>query len=121
MCKGSRTQQELLHNGIFLQCTLHSGHQQTTEAIPLPNFDDPSWLLPDMASTEAFRKKLCSDFQSSMKATIGSRSTHIHWFMPIRIMIDLFKVAPEFMHKTPTSFIFENLTDELLSSLMDGG
>jgi len=32
------------------------------EAIPLPLFDDLNWLLPDMATIEAFRAKMREDF-----------------------------------------------------------
>jgi len=49
----------------------------TIEPIPLPAFDDPAWLILDIVSSEAFCAKLRLDFQTSMKPTIGSRSTHL--------------------------------------------
>ncbi|KAG0596720.1 hypothetical protein M758_UG279200 [Ceratodon purpureus] len=87
---------------------------------PLPPFSDPSWQLSDMASSEAFRAKLFQDFRKCMKSSSGSRSTHIQWFMPIGIFIDLFAVADN-IHRTPTLFVIKNLTDTAFASLMDDG
>jgi len=89
--------------------------------IALPPFDSVEWQLPDIRTSEAFRAKLRQDIQTSMRPNTGSKLTHISWFMPIGVFIDLFSVAKEQMHRTPTMFVFKNVSEDLCSSLMDQG
>jgi hypothetical protein len=63
------------------------------EDISLPEFNSISWLLPDLSTAEAFRAKLRLDFRSSLKPTTGSRRSHIQWFLPFTVFIDLFATA----------------------------
>lgn len=73
-----------------------------------------------MATTEAYRAKLRQDFHQSMKPNVGSKNTHLSWFMPIGVLVDLFAVSMD-MHRTATMFVFKRMTDKLCASLMDGG
>jgi len=72
-----------------------------------------------MTTSEAFQAKLRFDFWIAMKPNIGSKQTHLSWFMPIGVFIDLLSVARDNMHKTPTMLFFRNVSDDLCSSLMD--
>jgi len=90
------------------------------ESIPLPDFSDPSWPLPDTATTESFRARMRLDFMSSMKHTTGNRATRISWFMPIGVMVDLFAIMPS-IHRTRTTWVFKALSSEVFDSLMDSG
>jgi len=124
--RGSRSHRDLLHDGIFFYNAMYipkkkNGAFGIVEPISLPAFDDPTWPVPDMASSEAFRAKLRFDFQTSMKPTTGSRATHLQWFMPIGILVDLFAPGSNCMHKTPTMFVWRSLSKPLIESLMDSG
>lgn len=123
--RGVRTHRELLNESIFFYNAMYHprlGQERygRLTAIDLPPFEDPEWSLPDMATTEAFRAHLRLDFLASMKAQTGSRATHLQWFMPVHVMVDLFSVANN-IKKTPAYFIFKRPSDDLLSSLMDSG
>ena len=122
--KGFRSHRQLMEDSVFFYNSWY--HPSTTggfgclEAIPLPLFDDPAWLLHDMETTEAFRMKIREDFLSAMKPNIGSQVTHISWFMPINVMVDLFAVSTN-IWKTWTLFFFKNNSKEVFDSLMDKG
>lgn len=122
--KGCRTHRQLLEESIFFYNAQYYpptfGGYGHVEAITLPNFNDVAWPLPDMSTSEAFRAKLREDFLMSMKPTTGSKMTHISWFMPICVMVDLFACSPS-IHKTRTLFVFKDMSDELFASLMDSG
>jgi hypothetical protein len=123
--RGSRTHKELLHDGLFLyNAEYHprKKHEQygRLSPLPLPLFDDPAWPLPDMSTTEAFKARMRSDFLTSMKPQSGSKATHLQWFMPFHVMVDLFSVASN-MHRTTTFFVFKEVTHNLMASLMDSG
>lgn len=63
-----------------------------------------------------------SDFQSDMKGKTGGWVNSIHWFMPLRVMVDLFFVqCHNGMHKTTTLFVFKPISKDLFASLMDSG
>jgi len=122
--KGCQTHQELMEQSIFFYngryYPLTSGSYGHVMAIPLPDFNDVAWPLPDMSTSEAFRAKLRQDFLMSMKPTTRSRVTHISWFMPIAVMVDLFAYAPS-IRRTKMLFVFREMLDELSNSLMDCG
>ena len=110
MYRGGRTHKEMLDDSLFFYNARYyprTGRQQfgCVEQIPLPNFDDPMWPLPDMLKTETFRAKLCSDFNASMKPNTGSRQTHLQWIMPITVMVDLISCAHA-IHRSKTLFVF---------------
>jgi len=120
---GDCTHKQLLEESVFFYNVWYHPNKNGygyVEPILLPNFNDPSWPLPNMATSEAFRARLRSDFQSSMKHSTGNRQTHISWFIPIAVMIDLFSIASS-IHKTRTLWIFKDLSEELFNSLMDKG
>ena len=74
------------------------------EPIGLPSFDSPEWPLPDMSTIGSFCAKLRQDFHSSMRPTTGSKQTHLCWFMPIGVFVDLFFIGSN-MHRTKTMFV----------------
>lgn len=126
LTRGFRTHTELLEENVFFynaQYIPRRGGQQYGQLIPipLPPFDSPEWPLPDMTTSEAFRSKLRHDFWIAMRPNTGSKQTHLSWFMPIGVFVDLFSAAEDNMHRTPTMFFFRNLSDNLCSSLMDDG
>jgi len=86
--------------------------------VPLLDFNDVAWPLPDMSTSEAFRAKLGQDFLMSMKPTTRSKMMHISWFMPEAIMVDLFASASS-IRRTMTLFVFKDISNELIDSLMD--
>lgn len=124
--RGSRSYKELLddsvffYNAAFKPADLPATYGQLIP-IPLPPFHSSEWPLPDMATSEAFRAKFWRDFQESMKPSTGSKITRLSWFVPIGVFIDLFAIAEENMHKTPTMFVFKQASKELCASLMDSG
>lgn len=125
LTRGDRSHKELLNDAVFFYNASYIpkssrstfGHIQP---IPLPPFDSPDWPLPDMHTSESFRARLRLDFQNIMKPNLGSKQTRLSWFMPIGVFVDLFSVA-EGIHRTPTMFVFKQMTDDLCSSLMDRG
>lgn len=123
LSRGTRTHAKLLDDSIFFYNAkyIQDGRYGRLVPIALPRFDSTEWPLPDMGTSEAFRSKLRQDFQTSMRPNIGSKLTHLSWFMPIGVFIDLFSVSEEQMHRTPTLFVFKNVNEELCSSLMDQG
>jgi len=71
-----------------------------------------------MLTSESFRAKLRLDFQSAMKPSTGSKQTHISWFMPLGVFIDLFAAASEF-HRTASLWVFKHIQEPLCQSLME--
>jgi hypothetical protein len=122
--RGNNTHKQLLEIGVYFYSaryfppTARSGYG-CLESIPLPGFQDPEWPLPDMVTSECFRSRFRNDFQVSMKPSVGSKVTHINWFLPIHVMVDLF--APAEVYRTPSMFVFKQLNEESFSSLMDCG
>jgi hypothetical protein len=120
-----RWHRELLREGIYFYN--HNYHPAKApevygKLVPilLPPLSDPSWLFLDMQSSKAFMAKLFYDFRRCMKASTGSPSTHIKWFMPIGIFVDLIAIADN-IHWTPTLFVIKDVADDTFSSLMDDG
>jgi hypothetical protein len=116
---------ELLEDGIYYYNATYypstvPGEYGRLQSIPLPSFDDPQWPLPDIWTTESFCAKFRRDFLAEMKPNTGSRVTHQQWFLPIGCFVDLFASADS-IHKTATFFVFKNLSNALLNSLMDEG
>lgn len=125
LTRGTRSHLELLEDSVFFYNSSYIPRSSPStfgklQPIALPSFDSPDWPLPDMWTTEAFRAKLRHDFQNSMRPNTGSKQTHLSWFMPIAVFIDLFSIGVD-MHRTPTMFVYKHATAELCSSLMDGG
>jgi hypothetical protein len=123
--KGNCTNKELMEDLVyfynaFYYPSMTRGGFGRIEAIPLLEFSDPDWPLPDMATIEAIQAQLRGEFLASMKASTGSKATHLTWFMPIRVMVDLFAAASS-IHKTRTLFVFKTITSQLCKSLMDEG
>lgn len=123
--RGGRTHKELLQDSLFFYNAYYHprvGQEQfgSLESIPLPGFDDPSWPLPDMDTTESFRARMRTDFLQSMRPTTGSKQTHLQWWMPIHVLVDLFSEASN-IHRTTTFFSFKDVSEGLLLSLMDAG
>lgn len=124
LSKGSRSHKKLLEESIFFYNSFYhpslKGDYGRVEPIALPEFLDEAWPLPDMATTEAFRAQMREDFFCSMKPSIGSKTTRLSWFMPITVMVDLFAVAST-IHRTQTSFVFKEVSQNLFASLIDKG
>lgn len=99
-----------------------SGNQLygSLEALPLPELTDSEWPLPDMHTSEVFRRKLAVDIAAAMKGSTGSSAVHVQWFMPVHVMVDLFASADS-VRKTRSMYIFNEPSEELLCSLMDLG
>jgi len=125
LTRGNRSHSELLQDSVFFYNALYRPPCDRTTLgtivpIALPAFDSPDWPLPDMATTESFRAKLRLDFQNSMRPSTGSKQTHLSWFMPIGVFVDLFYIGNN-MRRTNTMFVYDTVTEELCSSLMDKG
>ena len=125
LTRGSRSHRELLDDGVFFYNASYlprTGASQFGQLDPilLPGFDSSEWSLPSMATSESFRAKLRIDFHNVMKPATGSKRTHISWFMPLDVFIDLFAAAKS-SYRTTTMWIFKNVNEELCQSLMDGG
>lgn len=73
-----------------------------------------------MSTTKSFRAKFRVDFQSAMRPTTGSKNTHLSWFLPLCVFIDLFYVSDS-IERTTAMYIVKFADDNLCSSLMDGG
>lgn len=126
--RGLRSHAELLKDNVFFfyNATYVPKSESTSFGhlvpIPLPGFDSAGWPLLDMFTTEAFRAKFRTDIQSSMRPTTGSKQTHLSWFLPIHVFVDLFAIASLEMQRTPTMFVFRRpVRQELTDSLMDRG
>jgi len=124
-CRAGRSNRELLDDGVYYYNAKYypstvRGEYGYIEKIPLPDFDSPQWLLSDIGTSEAFRAKFRRDFLFEMKPNTGSRVTHLQWFVPVGVFVDLFAAA-HVVHRTATFFVFKNPSDDLLSSLMDSG
>lgn len=123
--RNGRGYKDLRADGTFYLRAVYvprSGNQLygTLEALPLPELTDSEWPLPDMHTSEFFRRKLAVDIAAAMKGSTGSRAVHVHWFMPVHVMVDLFACADS-VRKTRSMYIFNNPSEELLSSLMSLG
>jgi len=90
------------------------------EEIPLPRFSSPSWSLPDMMTSEVFRAKMRLDFRGALKPSTGSRRSHLQWFMPLHVFVDLFASAPT-RTRTPTLYTIRDIDDVVFGDLMDAG
>ena len=69
---------------------------------------------------EAFHQKLAVDIAAAMKGSTKSSTAHVHWFMPIHVIADLFGCAT-IVQCTPTMYVFNASSIHLLNSLMDPG
>jgi hypothetical protein len=54
-----------------------------------------------------------------MKPHVGSKATHVRWFMPIIVLVDLFSSTQ--VYKTMTMYVFQNLSSACFIFLMDKG
>ena len=79
--RGSQNHRELLQDSIFFYNAEYIPHGPGandygyTNPIPLPDFNDPTWPLPDMATIEAFRAQMREDFLRACKLGTGSKVT----------------------------------------------
>ena len=73
-----------------------------------------------MNTSEAFRAKMQVDFQQALKPNTSSKRSHIQWFMPFAVFVDLFTLATTRIH-TPQLFTIKNLEDQVFSDIMDPG
>jgi len=122
--QNGRSYNKLLENGIFFSNLVYVPPTPgllygSIEPLSLPPFSDPEWLLPDMHNSEAFRFKLRADFQAVTKATTRSRMSHLQWFMPLHVFIDLFACEKERIRRTFVLYVVNSPSDELFTSLMD--
>ena len=114
----AHTHKELLEDCLFF-CNAYYhprvGQERygSSESIPLPAFNDPSWALPDIDTTGNFGLGCALIFLQSMRPSTGSKQTHLQWWMPTHV--------PPNIHKTTTLFVFRDVSEKLLSSLMDCG
>ena len=82
--RNGRSHKELLHDSLFYYNAMYYprvGNQKygRLEPIPLPAFDDPSWPLPDMSTTEASTLVRVSFVKYTRRS---SRASHImSWFL----------------------------------------
>jgi hypothetical protein len=123
--RNGRIHRELMMNGTFYLrsvyvLSLGAELYGSLEALPLPAISDPDWPIPDMHTSEAFHRKLAVDIATAMKGSIGSSEVHVHWFMPIHVMADLFGCAA-IVRCMPTMYVFNAPSTDLLNSLMDSG
>lgn len=120
-----RSHRQLLQNGTFFLRAVYVPRSGTElygslEALPLPELSDPFWPIPDMHTSEAFRLKMAQDVTAAMKGSTGSKVAHVHWFLPVHVMADLFAVADD-IRRTPAMYTFGSPSSLLLASLMDPG
>ena len=122
--RGHYTHKQLLKMGVYFYNSLYilrrpPGLFGRLEMIPLPTLEDHDWPIPNMITTESYKSRLHYDFLSSMRLGTASKSTHIKWFMPPHVMVDLFSGAT--VHRTPLLFVFKNLTQTSFDSVLDEG
>ena len=123
--RNGRSYKALMEDGTFYLRAIYvpqSGGELygSLEALPLPELTDPQWPLPDMHSSEAFRRKLAIDIAAAMKGGTGSSAGHVQLFIPVHVMADLFACVDS-TRRTTTMYIFNSPFAELLASLMDSG
>ena len=118
---GSYCKTLFFYNAEYIPYGPGANDYDYTNSIPLPDFNDPTWPLPDMATTEAFCVEMREDFLRACKPSTSSKVTRISWFMPINVMVDLFAVANN-IHRMPTLFVFKYIQRSSLlhSWTMDG-
>ncbi|CAM6129340.1 unnamed protein product [Calypogeia fissa] len=125
--RGSRSHKGLLDSGVFFYDAhymppVRTGKVGKVMSITFSRLKDPTFPVPDMTTSEAYRARLFSDFHMGMKASTGGRVCRLSWFLPIHVMADLFSVQSSVgMHQTKTLFVFKPASEELLASLMDSG
>lgn len=124
--RGVRSHAELLRDNVFFYNATYIPRSNsltfgTVIPIPLPGLESAEWPLPDMYTTEAFRARFRTEFQSAMRPTTGSKQTHFSCFLPIHVFVDLFVVASSNVTRKPTMFVFKPVKKELTDSLMDQG
>ena len=90
------------------------------EEIALPGFSSLSWSLPDMLSSETFQAKMQLDFRAALKPSTGSRRSHIQWFMPVHIFVNLFALA-QTQIRSPILYQVRDIEDHVFKDLMDTG
>lgn len=120
-----RTHRELRDVSIFFYKWVYvpatgDGLYGHLEEIPLPRLSSPTWPLPDMSTSEAFRAKLRFDFRTALKPNTGSHRSHCQWFVPFMVFVDLFAGAKNKI-RSPTLFTIRNLDDREFADLMDIG
>jgi len=71
-----------------------------------------------MSTTESFRAKIRLDFPNAMRPGTSSKVTHLSWFLPIGVFVDMFHVARN-IQKTKVMWIIKDVDDELCASTMD--
>lgn len=126
LTRGDRTHKDLLEDSVFFYNhqyipTRSSSSYGKIKPIPLPKFDSPEWPLPDMSTTESFRAKFRLDFQNAMRPGTSSKLTHLSWFLPIGVFVDIFHVAENRIQKTKVMWIIKDVDDDLCASMMDKG
>jgi len=100
------------YNAQYFPPTTSNGYRRLQHLF-LSSFEDSEWPIPDMMTSKAYRPRLRSDIQFAIKPNVGSKLTHVNWFFLIHVMVDPFTYTT--MHKTPTFFVFKNLTKKTLT------
>lgn len=118
-----RTAKDLVDSGIFFYESMYipdtKGNFGQIVPIPLPSFESDEWIAPAATVSESFRCKIYNDVKNSLKMSTGSKTVRLSWFISLNIFVDFFSSVN--VHKTPTMFVCKNLSDSLLSELMDEG
>lgn len=116
-----RPLKSLLDSGIFFYDSLYipckNGLNGKLETLPLPHFLREEWVPPDSTIAESFRSKFFMDIQNCMKCSTGSKTNRLYWYLPFAIFVDFFARCN--VRKTATMFIAKDLTDEIISELLD--
>jgi len=56
-----------------------------------------------------------------MRPSTSSKLTHLSWFLPIGVFVDIFHVAENRIKKTKVMWIIKDINDDLCASIMDKG
>jgi hypothetical protein len=104
--QNGRSYQSLLDNGTFFLKEVYAppttlelyGH---LEPLPLPELDDPNWLLPDMDTSESYRTKMACDFRQVMKATMERKFGQVHWFIQFMYLLIFLLLDPAMCARWP--------------------
>lgn len=123
MYKG-RSNTDLAENGIFFYdhsyyIPLDKGQYGHIEKLSLPAFDSLDWPLPSQSTSEAYKCRLYTEVQKSMKPNIASRQSRIAIFMPVAVFVDFFSTT--IIRVTKTMFLVQNIDEPEDMQCMDKG
>lgn len=71
-----------------------------TEIVILPTFNNHEWLSLDNTEFIVIRTHVRKKLMSKMKPKVGSKLTHVHWFVHMHVMANLFNTTT--IHQMPT-------------------